>query len=73
MTRSLDDYLDKRLEKLIGVFTISVLFSKFLGDLAAYALTQRYGMYVGLGIGVVISTVLLVVWPLIDPDDPGVQ
>jgi len=65
-----EEYLDRRIDKLIGVFTITILFGKFLGDFIAYVLTQYFGMMIGYGIGLVFATLLLIVWPKIEPDDP---
>jgi len=65
-----EEYLDRRIDKLIGIFTITILFGKFLGDFIAHVLTQHFGMMLGYGIGLVFATALLIVWPKIEPDDP---
>jgi len=60
-------YLDRRIDKLIGVFTITILFGKFVGDFTAHILVQYLGPLVGYGVGLVLSAVLLVLWPKIEP------
>ncbi len=66
---SLSDYLDRRLDTIIGLFTLTILFGKFLGDLMVLLLTERFGTFIGLSIGLVIFTILLVIWPLIEPEE----
>lgn len=68
-----EKYIDGRIDKIIGIFTITILFGKFAGDFIAYILTQQFGMLLGYGIGLMLSTVLLIVWPKIEPDDPPLE
>jgi len=64
-----DNYLDRRLDTIIGLFTLTILFGKFLGDLMVLLLTERFGTFIGLSIGLAIFTVLLVIWPLVEPEE----
>jgi len=64
-----DKYLDRRLDTIIGLFTLTILFGKFLGDLMVLLLTERFGDFIGLSIGLAIFTILLVIWPLIEPEE----
>ena len=66
---SLSDYLDRRLDTIIGLFTLTILFGKFLGDLMVLLLTERFGDFIGLSIGLVIFTILLLIWPLVEPEE----
>ena len=66
---SLSDYLDRRLDTIIGLFTLTILFGKFLGDLMVLILVGKFGDLIGLSIGLVIFTILLVIWPLIEPEE----
>jgi len=66
---SLSDYLDRRLDTIIGLFTLTILFGKFLGDLMVLLLVEEFGDLIGLSIGLVIFTILLVIWPLVEPEE----
>jgi len=66
---SLSDYLDRRLDTIIGLFTLTILFGKFLGDLMVLILVGKFGDLIGLSIGLVIFTILLFIWPLIEPEE----
>jgi len=66
---SLSDYLDRRLDTIIGLFTLTILFGKFLGDLMVLLLTERFGTFMGLSIGLAIFTILLIIWPLVEPEE----
>ena len=70
---SLHSFIDNRIDKIVGVFTISILFGKFVGDFAAYVLIEQFGSVAGYTIGVVVTTLLLIFWPKLEPDDPGVN
>ena len=64
-----DKYLDRRLDTIIGLFTLTILFGKFLGDLMVLILVGKFGDLIGLSIGLVIFTILLFIWPLIEPEE----
>jgi len=65
-------FLSNRIDKIVGIFTVSILFGKFVGDFAAYLLIEQFGTTAGYAIGVVVTTLLLIFWPKLEPDDPGV-
>lgn len=67
------NFLSKRIDKIVGVFTVSILFGKFVGDFAAYVLIEQFGSVAGYTIGLVVTTLLLIFWPKLEPDDPGVE
>jgi len=48
---------------------VSVLFDKSLGDLLVIILVGKFGDLIGLSIGLAIFTVLLVIWPLVEPEE----
>jgi len=64
-----DNYLDRRLDTIIGLFTLTILFGKFLGDLMVLILVEEFGEFLGLTIGLVLFTILLLIWPLIEPEE----
>ena len=64
-----DKYLDRRLDTIIGLFTLTILFGKFLGDLMVLILVREFGEFFGLTIGLILFTILLVIWPLIEPEE----
>jgi len=64
-----DKYLDRRLDTIIGLFTLTILFGKFLGDLMVLILVEEFGEFFGLTIGLILFTILLLIWPLIEPEE----
>jgi len=64
-----DKYLDRRLDTIIGLFTLTILFGKFLGDLMVLILVREFGEFFGLTIGLILFTILLLIWPLIEPEE----
>lgn len=67
------NFVSNRIDKIVGVFTVSILFGKFVGDFAAYVLIEQFGSVAGYTIGLVVTTLLLIFWPKLEPDDPGVN
>ena len=64
-----DKYLDRRLDTIIGLFTLTILFGKFLGDLMVLILVEEFGEFFGLTIGLILFMILLVIWPLVEPEE----
>lgn len=56
--------LEQRLDKLLGKFTLAILFGKFLGDLVTRWLVVHLGQPWAVRVGVLIFGVLLVLWPI---------